>query len=122
MPLLPTQSDNNFNAAGQYLGGATQPTETTFLASSAAGFGSQEATIPPLKRAVSVRQMMRWLVPEGPVVEMYINPQGIGYNYKKLITQPTRTKGGFVLQYWGEELTTLAIHGTTGSSDEEEIF
>ena len=51
---------------------------------------------------------------------MYINPQAISYIDKKLITKD-RTKGGFTLQYWGEELTQLNINGTTGSSGVEGI-
>jgi hypothetical protein len=51
---------------------------------------------------------------------MYVNPQGISYSQKKSITQQ-RTKGGFVLQYWGEELGTISINGTTGSSGIEGI-
>ena len=49
---------------------------------------------------------------------MYINPQSIAYNLKKLITNE-RTKGGYIVQYWGEELTTLNINGHTGGAGVE---
>ena len=51
---------------------------------------------------------------------MYVNPSNISYKHKKLITKE-RTKGGYTLQYWGEDLTTLAISGTTGSAGIEGI-
>jgi hypothetical protein len=70
--------------------------------------------------AVSVRKMMRWLVPQGPIVEMYVNPKNISTSYPKLITAQ-RTKGGYTLQYWGEQLIKLNLSGTTGSSGIEGI-
>lgn len=120
MSLFPQQSNNIFNSTGDLLGGASQPTESNFTVAASAGFGSQEGTISPYKPAVSVRQMMHWLVPEGPIVQMYINPQSIYINEKKL-TNSTRTKGGYVVQYWGEEFTSVVINGTTGSSGIEGI-
>jgi hypothetical protein len=44
----------------------------------------------------------------------------MSYQYSKSINS-TRTKGGFTLQYWGEELPALQIQGTTGSSGVEGI-
>jgi hypothetical protein len=78
--------------------------------------------IPPLlgRDAVSVRNSVKWIVPEQPIIEMYINPENIQTNYKKVITKQ-RTKGGHVVQYWGEELTTLGIRGTTGTAGIEGI-
>jgi hypothetical protein len=64
------------------------------------------------------RHIIHWFVPEVGIINMYINPQSIDYNFKKLIT-PTRTKGGYVIQYWGEELPTLNLRGITGSSGVE---
>lgn len=61
------------------------------------------------------RDIIKWFIPEVGVVNMYINPESINYNYKKQINSE-RTKGGFIIQYWGEELPTLNIRGTTGSS------
>lgn len=66
------------------------------------------------------RSNVVWFVPQFGIVRMYINPQSISYGDRKLITKD-RTKGGFTLQYWGEDLTTLNISGTTGSSGVEGI-
>lgn len=78
--------------------------------------------IPPLigRNAISVRNSIKWIIPEQPIVEMYINPENIQTGYKKVISKQ-RTKGGYVVQYWGEELTTLNIRGTTGTSGIEGI-
>lgn len=73
-----------------------------------------------VRGGVHTRNLVQWFVPEKGVVEMYVNPQQISYQYKKQITNQ-RTKGGYVLQYWGEELTTLNIQGTTGSAGIEGI-
>lgn len=51
---------------------------------------------------------------------MYLNPTTINSTHRKSI-QKQFTKGGFFVQYWGEELTTLAINGTTGSAGMSEI-
>lgn len=61
------------------------------------------------------RNIITWFVPEFGLARMYVNPSNIVYSHKKLI-EKTRTKGGFTLQYWGEDLTELSISGTTGSS------
>lgn len=60
-------------------------------------------------------QIMQWRLPNGSTVQMYINPENFQVRETKQITQ-TRTKGGFVIQYWGENLTQLTLSGTTGSS------
>lgn len=61
------------------------------------------------------RQVITWTLPDNSTVQMYINPQSLTINERKAIT-PIRTKGGFVIQYWGEELTEIILEGTTGSS------
>jgi hypothetical protein len=66
------------------------------------------------------RNIITWFVPEFGTVKMYINPNNISYKHKKLISKE-RTKGGFSLQYWGEDLSTMTISGTTGSSGIEGI-
>lgn len=68
----------------------------------------------------SYRPIIHWFVPEFGIVQMYVNPKMIRYAFKKLITQE-RTKGGYNLQYWGEQLSTLSISGTTASSGIEGI-
>lgn len=79
-------------------------------------FSKVQSNIPGTIR----RSNVTWFVPQFGIVRMYINPQSISYVDKKLITKD-RTKGGFTLQYWGEDLTTLNINGTTGSSGVEGI-
>ena len=66
------------------------------------------------------RRMMKWLAPERGIIDMYINPQDIKIAHSKII-KPERTKGGFVVQYWGEELIDLSISGHTGTSGIEGI-
>lgn len=77
-------------------------------------------SIPSNKAKYGVRRMMKFLVPERGIIEMYVNPERIQINKRKEITTQ-RTKGGFVLQYWGEDLTKISISGTTGSSGIEGI-
>jgi len=66
------------------------------------------------------RQLIRWRVPKLGFVDMYINPQQMVITEKKQITKQ-RTKGGYIIQYWGEELTTIKLDGTTGASGIEGI-
>lgn len=70
-----------------------------------------------LAQGVSNRsqEIMTWRLPNGAGVQMYINPQNFEVRDSKQINH-TRTKGGFVVQYWGANLTQLTIRGTTGSS------
>lgn len=67
-----------------------------------------------------VRNIIHWFVPEFGIVKMYINPETLTFNFSKQI-QSTRTKGGFTIQYWGENLPTIGISGTTGSAGVEGI-
>lgn len=87
---------------------------------SADGNGLPYTKVPSDRESGFKRNIITWFVPEFGLVRMYINPQGITYDHKKLITK-TRTKGGYTLQYWGEELTTINIEGTTGSAGIEGI-
>ncbi len=66
------------------------------------------------------RQLLRWRVPGLGFVDMYINPQQMNIDEKKVIKQQ-RTKGGYIIQYWGEELVPVRITGTTGASGVEGI-
>lgn len=68
----------------------------------------------------SHRKLIKWNIPNRGLVEMYINPQSLTITERKLI-KPTRTKGGYVIQYWGNELPKVDISGTTGSSGIEGI-
>ena len=66
------------------------------------------------------RQPMVWELYDGTMIEMYVNPQNVTMQANKKITQ-NRTKGGFVVQYWGDDLVTINLNGTTGSSGIEGI-
>jgi len=123
MPLVPPlQSSDIFDISQQLLGRNPQPANGFQAASvpTTTGLGTRTGRLPTEVIASSTRKMVHWLVPEGPIVEMYINPQSIVTNHKKNITSQ-RTKGGFSLQYWGEDLTILNISGTTGTSGIEGI-
>lgn len=76
--------------------------------------------VPSLNKGQFNRNIITWFVPEFGIVRMYVNPQSISYAHKKAIYHD-RTKGGYTVQYWGEQLTTLNINGTTGSSGVEGI-
>ena len=47
-----------------------------------------------------------------PSLSMLINPNSLDTQYTSLITE-TRTLGGFVHEYWGEQLTSLTAGGKT---------
>lgn len=87
---------------------------------SADGNGLPYSKVPSHKPSQLRRNIITWFIPEFGIVRMYVNPSSISYNHKKII-QKEKTKGGYTLQYWGEELTTLNINGTTGSSGIEGI-
>jgi len=88
---------------------------------SPSGTQVRQASLPNLRTGTARRNIVRWFLPETGIVEMYVNPQSIKYTDKKHIPSPTRTRGGYLIQYWGEELTTISISGTTGSSGVEGI-
>lgn len=89
-------------------------------AGSSSGDASRFNRIPAGRTAVDKRNLIRWLVPEFGFIDMYINPENIIYTEKKSISKQ-RTKGGFVMQYWGEDLGNVKLSGTTGSSGVEGI-
>lgn len=66
------------------------------------------------------RNIMSWFIPEFGILRMYVNPNSITINNSKAI-QPDRTKGGYSLLYWGEELIPITLQGTTGSAGIEGI-
>jgi len=104
-PLNQNNLSNGFNLPPSY---------------SADGNGLPYSKVPSNKDSQMKRNIVTWFVPEFGIVRMYINPSAITYNHKKLISKD-KTKGGFNLQYWGEDLTSLNISGTTGSSGIEGI-
>lgn len=78
------------------------------------------ANNPQMPEGVRKRQLLRWKVPDLGYVDMYINPQQLTIQEKKVISK-RRTKGGYIVQYWGEELPTIALSGSTGASGIEGI-
>lgn len=87
---------------------------------SADGNGLPYTKVPSQVQGQLKRNIITWFVPEFGIVRMFVNPNSISYANKKLINAD-RTKGGYTLQYWGEELTNISISGTTGSSGVEGI-
>jgi len=127
----PRQPQDPFEAAGRILtanGGLIGDRFNSGLANgysvngqpTVSGLGTRQSRVPNYRTAVTKRSVVKWLVPEQPMIEMYVNPENITYSYKKEINKQ-RTKGGFALQYWGEDLATLRISGTTGTSGIEGI-
>lgn len=117
MGFPPAQSNDPYEQALSLLDGKPNVPSTI---PSTSGLGSRQSQIRNERTAVFKRKMVHWLIPEGPLVQMYINPQNIKIRQKKAITRK-RTKGGFAIQYWGEELIDVSISGTTGTSGIEGI-
>lgn len=122
MVTIPAPIRDVFDLASQTISGVGRefPGFGAPTIPSKGGFGVRQSKIPSQRVASFTRNMVRWFVPETGIVEMYINPQNISYQRKKVITRQ-RTKGGYVLQYWGEDLGSINISGTTGSSGIEGI-
>lgn len=128
MPLFPKEVSDPFEFAGKVLdktrqlsgldADSTLPGFTGSALPSSSSFASRLQSSG--RPAGFGRNMVRWFVPESGVIEMYINPQTITYQFKKHISNQ-RTKGGYLLQYWGEDLTQVSINGTTGSAGIEGI-
>jgi hypothetical protein len=110
-----TVSPNNEPIAGPLLGGFNAPP-----APNGGANVLPSSQVQDLRSGAPGRSIISWFVPEYGVVQMYVNPNNITYAHKKIITKD-RTKGGYTLQYWGEELSQLKLHGTTGSSGVEGI-
>jgi hypothetical protein len=108
-PLSPDQQDQ-FKSDGFLL-------PSTFAAD---GNGLPSSKVTPNRSYQIKRNIITWFVPEFGTIRMYINPQSIIYTNKKIIDKK-RTKGGYTLQYWGEDLGELSITGTTGSAGIEGI-
>lgn len=47
-----------------------------------------------------------------PILTMLLNPGNLDTTYTQLINE-TRTLGGFIQEFWGEQLTTLSSSGRT---------
>lgn len=124
MPFPPQQATDIYEQGLQFYGDNPQqsPDGSFSLAPvpSSSGLLTRQGTLDNWRPAVSRRKLIHWLIPEGPMVQMYINPQNITISDQKGIVSQ-RTKGGFVLQYWGENLIEVSLRGTTGTSGIEGI-
>ena len=49
-----------------------------------------------------------------PLVSLMVNPQNIAVD-KRIIYNKTQTKGGFVVQFWGHDLSNITVKSQTGS-------
>ncbi len=117
----PTATNANVATAQQAANTVFQESGfTTPLIPTADGNGLPSSKVPSNRIGEIKRETITWLVPDFGTISMYVNPQDIKYGYNKLINKE-RTKGGFNLQYWGEDLITLSINGNTGSSGIEGI-
>jgi len=54
------------------------------------------------------------------IVPLYINPKTFDITEGKIFNE-SLTKGGYVIQYWGEKLAEIQVSGTTGSGGPEAI-
>lgn len=117
----PIEGQNNFSPRQQsdiYNAGLTVHDESkNRWAYAEALLGGKEPSYVP---GYMQRELMAFKIPTIGVVEMYINPQNFTINSKKQISE-VRTKGGFVMQYWGEMLDEIRLSGTTGSAGIEGI-
>lgn len=50
---------------------------------------------------------------KGQSLYLYINPDKLDFSYKERINR-TRTRAGWVDEYWGEDLTTISADAVTG--------
>lgn len=70
-----------------------------------------------------VRTLIVWEIPtvgSPAFIEMYVNPESLSIKDSKILN-PQRTKGGYILQYYGEELTEISLNGNTGSGGIEAL-
>lgn len=75
------------------------------------------------QEVLTKRSLIQWQLPHlasTEFIEMYINPQNIQFSSRKEINR-VRTKGGYIAQYWGEDLDSVTIAGTTGDAGIEGI-
>ncbi len=78
------------------------------------------------------RQTMKFLVPNNldalttsdssnrNIIPVYINPQNLQIREGKVLSE-SLTKGGYMIQYWGEQLPEIQASGTTGSGGIEAV-
>lgn len=69
-----------------------------------------------MKGTKTNKQAIVWridgLIETPPALTMFINPANLDLSYSALINE-TRTLGGFIQEFWGEQLTSLSASGQT---------
>ena len=50
---------------------------------------------------------------KNPIISLYVNPQSVTVS-KNILLNKTVTRGGFVVQFWGPDLETIAVKAETG--------
>jgi hypothetical protein len=63
---------------------------------------------PEMPVGYKTRELIAWRVPGIGFIQMYMNPQQVVITEKKVATRQ-RTKGGYVVQYWGEEPSVIKL-------------
>lgn len=78
------------------------------------------------------RQVMKFIIPTSvfgigsetlagrKTIPLYISPESLSVRETKKIRE-TFTKGGYMVEYWGEELPQITCRGTTGSGGIEAV-
>lgn len=87
----------------------TQPTETPIYRH---GLEERRSFIPMAFQVTSPINHRLALLPHALV--LHVNPQSLSENYSKKIER-MQTRGGFVEQHWGDELTEVSADGVTGA-------
>jgi hypothetical protein len=112
--------DDSYRTGQSVARGTTDGADYSGGMPSKGGFSTRQSQIAPLRDATATRHTVRFLLPETGIVELYVGPKAIKYSDKKAISE-TRSRNGYQISYWGEELGSLSINGTTGSSGWEGI-
>lgn len=72
------------------------------------------------------REIMKFIIPTSifgikndslagrKVIPLYLGPESFKISEQKIIKE-TLTKGGYIIEYWGEQMPTITANGTTGS-------
>jgi hypothetical protein len=112
--------DDSYRTGQNVARGTTDGADYSGGIPSKGGFSTRQSQISPLRDATATRHTVRFLLPETGIVELYIGPQSIKYSEKKQISE-SRSRNGYQISYWGEELGSVNITGTTGSSGWEGV-
>lgn len=76
------------------------------------GMESRRSSVPMAFQITSPFNSRRALLPHALV--MHVNPQSYSENHSKRVER-IQTRGGFVEQHWGDDLTEISADGSTGA-------